>query len=81
MARPAKSMRHLKVLEFIVMFKQEHDGLSPTVRELATEFHTSTSVIAYYLNLLRASGAIEYLDGLKARSIMVVGGKWELQNR
>lgn len=66
------------ILAFIVAYKREHDGNSPTVREITEKCDiSSTSVTAFNLRRLVALGCIRMGgSGVKARGIEVVGGKW-----
>ena len=72
------SIREQEVLDFIISYKTDNDGNSPTLREIAKATAiTSTSVVNYYLNRL------QYVYNLiirpkkhKQRSIKVIGGKW-----
>lgn len=66
-------------LEFIKAYKREHDGISPTWRELAAQFRTSTSVVGYVLRQLQDDGKIRLVGNGKIRGIMVVGGQWRMQ--
>jgi predicted transcriptional regulator len=62
-----------RVFEFIVAFKHEHDGNSPTIREIMVNCRiSSTSMVCFYLNQLVAKGLIKRPDA----NIEVVGGKW-----
>lgn len=68
--------RMVAVLEFIIGYKVEHDGMSPTVKEIGAQVGiSSTSVVCYHLDLLEADGRIRRPFG-KARGIEVVGGRW-----
>ncbi len=73
-----RSGRHLALLHYIMEFKQKHNGLSPTVREMAEQFHTSNSNIKYHLMKLEALGAIEFYGNTKARSIMIPNSEWRM---
>ncbi len=72
------STRYLVILNYIIEFKHKNNGLSPTMREMAEAFHTSTSAINYYLSRLEALGAIEFYGNTKARSIMIPGSEWRM---
>ena len=67
------------ILGFIIRFKREHDGVSPTVREIveATEME-STGTTHVYLKRLVSDGKIEMIGKNQPRGIMVVGGSWEM---
>lgn len=65
-----------KVLDFIVKYKKDNDGLSPTRREIEFAMNlNSTSYVNFCLQRLFQIGAIK-LDYGSSRGIVVVGGKW-----
>ena len=65
------------VLDAIKQYKQDHDGNSPTMRELAQLCNVrSTSQVLYILNTLEAEGKIRLTGERRTRSICVVGGQW-----
>lgn len=73
---PQKSPKYQQVFDFIVKFKKEHDGNSPSIREIGDAIDvSSTNVVRYYLNGLAQMGKIKYA-GKKPRMIEVVGGHW-----
>lgn len=62
------------VLDFIIRYKQEHDGNSPSMRQIGHAFDiTSTSLLDYILDDLVDAGKI-LRDG--SRGIQVIGGRW-----
>lgn len=66
----------MRVLKFIIKFKKDNDGISPTVREIRDALgYLSTSTIAHYIDCLKTHGYIE-VDWQKSRFIKVVGGQW-----
>lgn len=66
-----------KVYDFIVAFKQDHDGVSPSVLEIGGACGiTSTSTTRFVLNGLERLGLIECEYAGKSRMIKVVGGRW-----
>jgi SOS-response transcriptional repressor LexA len=68
-----------KVFEFIVDFKKDHDGNSPTVREIAKKCKISSiSTVSFILDELDESGKIKLLNNGQSRQIHVVGGSWTL---
>ena len=69
--------RLFRVLEFIIQYKEKHDGLSPSYREIGEVIQSSTSIVEIYLDELQARGFIELLGG-RARGIMVAGGEWKI---
>lgn len=67
-----------KVFDYIVAFKANNDGNSPTMREISHACGVkSTSNVEYILNQLEESGYIRRLSG--ARGIIVNGGQWQFQ--
>ena len=70
---PAKSN---EVYEFILKFKMEHDGNSPSFKDInqACGFK-SVSTTSYYIDKLVKRGLITF-DGSKSRMIEVIGGQW-----
>ena len=69
MTMPTKAMM---VYAYIVQYKQEHDGNSPTYRQIAAGLgYSSVSVIQHYLNMLSKAGLVKMEN-----NDLVVGGKW-----
>lgn len=69
--------RAQRILDFIVAFKQQHDGCSPTIREIKQACdHRTTSTVFYWLARLEASGVIRR-PPYDQRAIEVVGGEWK----
>jgi SOS-response transcriptional repressor LexA len=70
--------RQAEVFDFIVRYKTDNDGLSPTYREIGEECGiSSTSVVRYYLVKLQDGGLITF--GKKGRGIKVIGGRWSYE--
>ena len=66
------------VLNFIVNFKTENDGIAPTLREICDNLGiSSTSVASSILKRLESQGKIILWDEV-SRGIKVVGGRWSL---
>lgn len=64
------------VLEYVIAFKREHDGLSPTVREIGRVLGIpSTSHVARVLGQLEQEGKIRR----DPHGIVVVGGWWTME--
>ncbi len=81
MGKPHQNLERKKaVYDYIIYHKQEHDGNSPTIRELcnATEI-TSTMIMRNYIGYLVEDGLLER-DPEVSRGIRVVGGQWKLRN-
>jgi SOS-response transcriptional repressor LexA len=75
---PPGAERRADILAYIIDYKTVHDGLSPTIRDIASECNIpSTSTVSCYLDILESEGKIEFAEG--RRGIMVVGGVWTLQ--
>lgn len=69
---------HFRVYDFIVNYKIDHDGISPTVAEITQGCRlSSTSAVSHYLNSLVLFGMIkcDYGKG-KSRMIAVLGARW-----
>lgn len=67
----------LDMLDFIVSFKQENDGNSPSVRDIRNAFDISSiSVVDYHLKKLQRAGLIERVEKI-ARSIKVTDRGYE----
>lgn len=66
------------IFGYIVDFKRQNDGISPTMREIGRFAGIdSTSHISWYLRRLQRDGKIELIKN-GARGIVVKGGKWEI---
>jgi SOS-response transcriptional repressor LexA len=70
-----------KAFDFIVAYKREHDGNSPTMREIMVGCQiSSTSMVSFYLDQLEAMGFIRRpereMGNFSAANIEVVGGEW-----
>ena len=71
-----KNANDEKVFAYIIKFKQHHDGLAPTTRELVDACgFASNSVASFYLDRLEAQRRIRRHEG-RAGGIEVVGGQW-----
>jgi SOS-response transcriptional repressor LexA len=72
----AMTGREQAVLGFIIRYKMEHDGISPTMREIALRCDiSSTSQVARSLAVLEDEGHIRRAE-VSSRHIEVVGGRW-----
>lgn len=69
-----KDKRH-KVFDFIVTYKQAHDGVAPSLREIQSNCRISAPTSVAALNALRSEGKIKY-DHKRPRFIEVPGGRW-----
>ena len=71
--------RPKEVFDFIVQYKIDNTGLSPTQREIVAGTDiTSLSIVFYYLDILEDAKLI-YRNPNISRGIQVVGGKWSLE--
>ena len=72
---PCKEARLKRIYQFIVEFKKQNDGLSPSMREIGQQLGVeSTSLVSYYLKELEREGMI-VLNPFNARGIRAVGGQ------
>ncbi len=62
------------VFAFVVQYKREHDGLSPTISEIADACYLHPSTARYHLTRLELEGRIRITG---RRGIEVIGGAWE----
>lgn len=66
-----------RIFSFIVQYKADHDGNSPSILDIGRECRISSkSVVAYNLLVLEKAGKICLVRGKKSRSIEVIGGRW-----
>jgi len=68
-----------QVLAFVIEFKDEHDGLSPTYREIMDACDiSSTSMVQRYLLRLERQGKIECMldQNQRIRGVMISGATW-----
>ena len=69
-----------RAYDFIIKYKVDHDGVSPSVSEIGQACGiSSTSITRYTLDCLERLGMIECDYGAgksKSRMIKVVGGRW-----
>ena len=68
-----------KMMEAIIAYKRAHDGISPSMSEIAATLGVVKSHVSYHLTVLEDDGAISFVyeDGKRnSRAIMVTGGYW-----
>jgi len=66
-----------EVLNYIIGFKRNHDGCSPSIRQIvASTVYSSTSSVHYALERLEKQKKITLTHTGESRQIMVIGGKW-----
>ena len=68
------SMRD-EVYNFLVRYKQAHNGNSPTLREIAAACHIAVSSVSHHLTHLRLEGRIVFHG--KSRMIELPGSTWQ----
>lgn len=64
-----------KVLQLIIEYKKDHDGVAPSYSEIAEEMGLAPSNVHYHIQILKDVGLIIVPDKI-ARNIQVVGGRW-----
>ena len=65
------------VLQYVIQYKRENDGNSPSRRDICRDLGIrSTSHVNYLLNVLAVHGAIELVGRGRSRFIRVTGGEW-----
>lgn len=77
-ANPAKGRlvgKQKELFNFIVQYKTDHDGLSPSLREIIsnTSFKSTSHVTA---NLIKLENLGVITNDSRFRGIQVVEGKW-----
>jgi hypothetical protein len=65
------------VFAFLVRYKREHDGSTPSTREIAKACCLSVSTVHYHLLNLEIEDRIR-VSGERRRNIEIVGGTWAL---
>lgn len=69
--------RKLHVYDFILKYKQTHDGIAPSVSEIGKACEiSSTSAVRHVLNGLVLFGMIECDYGKGNRMISIPGARW-----
>lgn len=69
--------KQIEVLNFIIKYKSENNGNSPSVTEIAAAVGVaSTSTVDFHLTKLERAGKITR-DGVK--NIQVIGGEWKME--
>jgi hypothetical protein len=74
MKRKGSAVRN-QVFRFIIQYKRDHDGLSPSIQEIADALFMSRTNAWYHRVMLEREGRIRVTG---RRSIEVLAGKWEL---
>jgi hypothetical protein len=67
----------IRIYQYIVAFKSEHDGNSPSIRQIGDQVGISwTSVVRYHLATMERLGMIKLGGNGVSRMIVVIGGTW-----
>lgn len=69
------------VHRYIINYKIEHDGISPTIRQVMEGLDiSSTSVTSYYIKRLIDEGRLYHVrDESNTSGLGVTGGRWEYE--
>lgn len=69
-------VRRQQILDYVIWYKREHDGCSPSYPEIGKAVHMpSRSNVYAYLRQMRELGMIEFDDD-SMRGLRVPGGCW-----
>jgi DNA-binding transcriptional regulator YhcF (GntR family) len=63
------------VYQYIVEYKRQHDGLSPSITEMARALSMNRTTARYHVLMLEHEGRIRLVG---RRAIQVIGGAWDL---
>jgi hypothetical protein len=64
-----------QVFQYIVDYKRQHDGLSPTISGIARALFMNRTTARYHVMMLEHDGRIRLVG---RHAIQVVGGAWHL---
>ena len=72
------SQRRRDILAYVIAYKSENQGRSPTVRQIGSATGiSSNSIVVRYLGQLAARGYIEWIrDNGKVPDLRIPGAKW-----
>jgi len=62
------------LLEFMIEYKRAHDGVGPSIREMARFLECGHQLIYKELDILELNQIIKRGPG--ARNIQIIGGQW-----
>lgn len=65
-----------RIFDFLVRYKKEHDGNSPSMREIAEGCNIVLSGAHYHLIRLELENRIR-MSGQRSRTIEIVGANWQ----
>jgi len=75
---PVSIAKKIAIYDYLIRFKRENDGLSPSIREIMDACDiSSTSVVIYYLRDMQKAGQITMRG---KRGIAIIGGVWMLKS-
>lgn len=66
-----------EIFDCVVAYKRQHDGLTPSVRQIAERVTVSRSTVRYHLLKLQGAGRLH----LTRRGIEIAGGEWTLRDQ
>jgi len=72
--QPNSSSR--RIFDYIVTYKRQHDGNSPSMRQLSEDLGLGYSTVFYQLRHLAEANLIRLSGNQVARGIEVMGGRW-----
>jgi len=65
-----------EILDYLIAYKIEHDGVPPSVAEIVEHFnYNTTSAAIFHLRNIANLGYIS-MTPREARSIQILGGEW-----
>ena len=64
-----------QVFQYIVDYKRQHDGLSPTITSIARALFMNRTTARYHVMMLEHDGRIRLVG---RRAIQVIGGAWNM---
>jgi DNA-binding transcriptional ArsR family regulator len=64
-----------QIFNYLVQYKEEHDGNTPSNRQIAAACHVSPSTVAHHLARLERAHRLRLTDD-EYRNIEIVGGQW-----
>lgn len=73
-----KSDSRERVFTFLIEYKHEHDGNTPTLKEIGEACCLSISTVYYHLLVLELENRIQR-TGERLRNIEIVGGEWNFE--
>jgi DNA-binding MarR family transcriptional regulator len=68
-----------QILAYIILYKTENDGMSPSYREICKKLGIGLGTVTHHLNKLEREGAISFMGKGRVRNICVTGGRWSYE--